>query len=73
MNIPRKKTEPALLKSGLSAMGFILYSDRDSINHDEIDALTSALVGYFYLSGWYEAVGNAREGFLILPDLSACP
>jgi predicted nuclease with RNAse H fold len=71
LNIPRKKTEPVHLMSGLSDMRITMYADRERIVHDELDALTSALVGYFYLSGWYEAVGNSTEGFLILPDLSA--
>ncbi|MFZ0005884.1 MAG: hypothetical protein WCC86_10305 [Methanoregula sp.] len=71
LNIPRKKTEPFRLKSGLSDIGFTIYAEHERITHDELDALTSALVGYFYLSGWYEAVGNPSEGFLILPDLSS--
>ncbi|MFA5213604.1 MAG: hypothetical protein WC406_09740 [Methanoregula sp.] len=29
------------------------------ITHDQLDALISAFVGYFYLAGMYEAIGNA--------------
>jgi predicted RNase H-like nuclease len=35
--------------------------------HDELDALTSALVGFLYLAGSYEAIGNIDEGYLIIP------
>lgn len=30
-------------------------------------ALTSALVGFLYLAGSYEAIGNIEEGYLIIP------
>jgi len=43
------------------------------VTHDELDALTSALAGYFYLAGWYEAIGNPAEGYLILPDTNRMP
>jgi len=51
-------------------MGIELCPGEEPIIHDEIDALTSALVGYFYLIGMYEAIGNHEEGYLIIPDLS---
>ncbi|MEZ6852845.1 ribonuclease H-like domain-containing protein [Halodesulfovibrio aestuarii] len=44
-------------------------SKRAKITHDELDAITSAIVGLFYLCGRYEALGNAEEGFLIVPDV----
>jgi len=50
-------------------MGIELCPGEEPIIHDEIDALTSALVGYFYLIGMYEAIGNDEEGYLIIPDL----
>jgi len=49
-------------------MGIKPFSYKDTITHDEIDALTSALVGYFYLAGMYEAIGDSEEGYLIIPD-----
>lgn len=42
---------------------------RVKISHDELDAITSAIVGLFYLCGRYEALGNAEEGYLIVPCL----
>jgi hypothetical protein len=39
-------------------------------SHDELDAITSALVGYFYLANEYEALGNEDEGYLIVPRLN---
>jgi predicted nuclease with RNAse H fold len=70
LRIPRKKVSPGQLEAGLRGMGLILHPDREPVTHDHLDALTSALVGYFYLAGLYEAIGNEREGYLILPDLT---
>ena len=50
-------------------MGIDVYTNRTLITHDEIDALTSALVGFFYMADMYEAIGNEQEGLLIIPDL----
>lgn len=47
-----------------------MHSAKDHGTHDELDALTSALVGYFYLPGSCEAIGNATEGYLILQNPS---
>jgi dephospho-CoA kinase len=41
------------------------------ISHDELDAITSALVGYFYLSGQYLGLGDERENDLIVPSIPA--
>lgn len=46
--------------------GDFLSSDR--VTHDELDAITSALVGYFYLNGNYVALGNTNENYLIVPS-----
>ena len=37
------------------------------MTHDEVDAITSALVGLFYLADDYIALGNAAENYLIVP------
>jgi len=42
---------------------------RDDITHDEADAITSALVGYFYLDDKYTGLGNEEEDYLIVPKL----
>jgi uncharacterized protein YprB with RNaseH-like and TPR domain/predicted nuclease with RNAse H fold len=67
LGIARKKLSTEELKQGLSDFGlsgaFVDYRP----THDELDAITCALVGYFYLSGCYEALGNTDEGYLIIP------
>ncbi len=70
LQFPRKKINLRQLETDLMAMGIIPHSDREPVTHDQLDALTSALVGYFYLAGMYEAIGNEAEGYLILPELS---
>ncbi len=67
LGLPRKRVDLKELEIGLVNMGAKLISSREMITHDEIDALTSALVGYFYLAGGYEAIGNINEGYLIIP------
>lgn len=69
LRFPRKRISLEELKIDLINMGIEPSSDEETITHDEIDALTSALVGYFYLAGMYEAIGNIEEGYLIIPDL----
>jgi len=69
LHIPRKKTDLSLLHSGLKGTGIHMPAGGEQATHDELDALTSALAGYFYLAGWYEAIGNTAEGYLILPDM----
>ena len=70
LRFPRKKINLRQLETDLMAMGIVPHSDREPVTHDQLDALTSALVGYFYLAGMYEAIGNNDEGYLIMPDLS---
>lgn len=71
--IPRKgKTVEQFfhLKQGLISFGIIGdLVDNYDISHDEVDAITSALVGYFYLNGQYVGLGNAEEDFLIVPRI----
>ena len=69
LRFPRKQLDLDELKIDLMNMGIELCPGEEPIIHDEIDALTSALVGYFYLIGMYEAIGNDEEGYLIIPDL----
>jgi len=67
LGIPRKKASLEELKRGLSRAGIIgdfLISD---ITHDEVDAITSALVGLFYLADDCIALGTRTEDYLILP------
>jgi len=69
LRFPRKRINLKELKTDLMNMGIKPSSDKQTITHDEIDALTSALVGYFYLAEMYEAIGNPKEGYLIIPHL----
>jgi len=64
---------PRLSRSRAPLLYFVMHPAKDHGTHDELDALTSALVGYFYLAGSYEAIGNAMEGYPILPDPSGIP
>ena len=73
LSIPRKKADPARLMDELEKTGTRIFARNERITHDELDALTAALGGYFYLAGWYEAFGNAEEGYLILPDPAMLP
>ena len=68
MGLPRKRVDLAGLETDLMNMGIEPISSRTIISHHEIDALTSALVGYFYLVGQYEALGNDDERYLIIPS-----
>jgi len=73
LKIPRKgKTVEQFkhLKQGLASFGITgdLIENPD-ISHDEVDAITSALVGYFYLNDQYIGLGNDDEDYLIVPRI----
>lgn len=59
LGVPRKSKGLDLLRSGLEKYGIV--GDLN-VSHDELDAITSAIVGQLYLKGEYEALGC-----LILP------
>jgi len=59
LNMPRKKKGVEKLASGLADYG--IQGNLD-VTHDELDAITAAIVGVLYLKGDYEALGC-----LILP------
>lgn len=65
--IPRKKASTEELKWGLVMAGFKGSWVNEKLSHDELDAITSALVGLFYLANEYIALGNAKEDYLIIP------
>ena len=71
MSIPRKQAGLNYLVEGLKEFG--LQGDFLSIavSHDELDAITSAIVGHFFWVGMYEGLGNRDEEYLIIPDLNA--
>lgn len=73
LRIPRKgKTQEQhmRLKQGLESFGLVGRWAADSqVSHDELDAITSALVGYFYLNNQYVGMGNEEEDYLIVPRI----
>lgn len=71
MGIPRKGASEQWLKSGLADFGIEGHFVTDRVSHDELDAITAALVGTFFLDGRFEALGSPEEAPLIVPDLSA--
>ena len=69
MRIPRKGAGPEWLKAGLREFGISGDYETQNVTHDELDAITSALVGTFHLAGMSEALGTADEAPLIIPRL----
>jgi predicted nuclease with RNAse H fold len=67
LGIPRKKASLEELKRGLLRSGITGDFVTADVTHDEIDAITSALVGLFYLADDYIALGTAAEDYLIVP------
>lgn len=70
LGIPRKRRSMEYLIKGLQRFGINGDYDKPGITHDEIDAITSALVGYFFLANQFEALGNENEDYLIIPELN---
>ena len=73
MGIPRKGAGVQWLQLGLAEFGIEGLFVEQIPSHDELDAITSALVGTFLLDGKFEALGGDGESALIVPDLSASP
>lgn len=59
LGMPRKKEGSLLLADALRRYGVLGNLD---VSHDELDAVTAALVGQLYLTGRYERLGS-----LIMP------
>jgi predicted nuclease with RNAse H fold/uncharacterized protein YprB with RNaseH-like and TPR domain/dephospho-CoA kinase len=71
MGIPRKGAGEQYLKQGLVEFGIAGPFEAEAVTHDELDAITSAVVGSFFLSGQFEALSGPTEGALIIPDLKS--
>lgn len=69
MNIPRKGAGEQFLVDGLRRFGVTGNYLSSKVSHDELDAITSAIVGLFFWSGKYEAIGIEEENHLIIPEL----
>lgn len=71
MGIPRKRASLEMLREGLAEFGVAGEYMNKKVTHDELDAITSAVVGAFFWSGKFEALGTGEEEALIIPDLKA--
>ena len=67
LQMPRKQAGLPLLARALVGYGIELDKPEAELNGDELDAVTSALVGLLYKKGRYRAIGDPTEGLMILP------
>jgi uncharacterized protein YprB with RNaseH-like and TPR domain/predicted nuclease with RNAse H fold len=67
LGIPRKGSSLEELKQGMGRIGITGEYLAETVCHDEVDAITSALVGLFYLADDYIALGTPKEDYLIVP------
>ncbi|MEM0054136.1 MAG: DUF429 domain-containing protein [Nitrososphaeria archaeon] len=63
--VPRKNKNLEGLRKNLGNMG--LNGNFEQMCHDELDAVTAALVGFLYLLGEYDEYGDRSEGTIIMP------
>jgi uncharacterized protein len=69
--IPRKQAGTEHLRRGLIRLGVRGDVRRPEITHDELDAITCALIGRAFLRGDYVVIGRPDEGFMVLPSRGA--
>jgi len=70
LSIKRKQNGIVHLINGYKSFGIVgEYLDKQDLKHDELDAIASALVGLFYVSDQYVALGNEVEDYLIVPSV----
>lgn len=71
MGIPRKQKGLEYLEQGLAEFGVSGNFIKQQVSHDELDAITSAVVGVFFWSGQVERLGAdpLGEEALFIPDL----
>jgi uncharacterized protein YprB with RNaseH-like and TPR domain/predicted nuclease with RNAse H fold len=67
LGIPRKGTSLEELKQGMGRIGITGPYLAQRVSHDEVDAITSALVGLFYLADDYIGLGTQSEDYLVVP------
>ena len=66
--IPRKQKSLDLLREGLRRLG-LTGGGLETRSHDEMDAITSAVVGRYFESGSFEPMGIPSEACLIVPKV----
>ncbi|HKV90066.1 MAG TPA: DUF429 domain-containing protein [Thermoplasmata archaeon] len=71
LGIPRKGAGVAALRAGLVRTGLRGSIEDPSTTHDELDAASAALLGERYLAGDFVAIGDPREGWMILAPKAA--
>lgn len=69
LKIPRKQKGLEKLRKALIKYGFKGDITKNDITTDELDAITSALVGKLYLKNNYTAIGDPEEILMILPKI----
>ncbi len=67
LGMPRKQRGLEKLRTALLDYGITGDVNKQGITDDELDAVTSAIVGRLYLEGNYLAIGDPDEGLMILP------
>lgn len=75
MNIPRKRAGMEFLEQSLAEFGVAGNYLLEPVTHDELDAITSAIVGVFFWCGRFERLGEEpySDEALIIPDLNTSP
>ena len=66
--IPRKQKSLDLLREGLRRLG-VNGNGLETRSHDEMDAITSAIVGRYFEVGLFEPMGIPSEAQLIVPKV----
>jgi len=67
LGMPRKQKGLRGLEGALRRHGVGLGQQKGGFSGDELDAVTSALVGLLYRNGEYRAIGDPKEDLMILP------
>jgi len=70
LGIPKKQNSIEYLSKGLQEFGIIGEFINKNVTHDELDAITSAIVGEFFWVGKFEALGMHSENYLIIPNIN---
>ncbi len=67
MGIPRKGAGEEWLRLGMSDFGVTGPFKAAKLTHDELDAITCSLVGFFHLAGLTEALAGEGEDAMVVP------
>ncbi|MBI3859093.1 MAG: DUF429 domain-containing protein [Thaumarchaeota archaeon] len=67
LGMPRKKAGLSRLEGALRRYGVVIQRKKGGYSGDELDAVTSAVVGLMYSRGDYTPIGDPAEGLMILP------